>query len=773
MNSMNQFLASIHPALADLTSVPLVVFLVVVSLTLIFLVGYFIKGFQVFWQLQKVVRAVKLIQLAGVMPVPGEIGKHFKWEPLRHLWDVYAGTLHEVRGASSGGVVLIEMHSTVPAESIFTREVLVDSRLFDDFTRHLPGVLTGLGIIGTFAGLLDGLKHFDPSTTAKAVQGLGPLMVGVQHAFVASGVAITCAMLVVFLSRLVLAYLYRLVEQLTHSIDSLYKTGAGEKYLDRLVRASERNEANTAQLKDALVEDLNKMMTNLVDKQIAAHQAATHSLGEHIGQSITSAIAEPIKSMKEVMEATSRGNGEQVNSMLESLLTGFMAKLEDTFGSQMRGINEQMKSSMDSMSTVQASLQGLLTDITLINEHAAKQMNGTLEETMRKAADNQQLLTDQMREFVQDFRNLIVAEQNKSTQVLDDAVMKVMSEVTTAMVNLEGHRKNAAEEESDRNNKLGAATTDLVGGLASQVGITLGRVTEQVNGTLEAAMKKSADNQQLLTDQMREFVQDFRKLVSDEQNKSRQIMDEAVMKVLGEVATAMGNLDELRKNASAEESDRNNKLGAATTGLLGGLTTQVETLLSSVTEQVNKTQQNIDALGQVSLRAIDGMNQGALTMGTAAQRFESAGSSVTTVFDRSTSVAEKMHVTATSLQSAATAVQRGFEQYDSTRKIVDAQVASLMGLIESAKKESGVSQELLASMKASAEAMKRAEADARDHLDSVNDALKKAFTDFGNSLVSQVKNSIAETDRHLAQGAGHLNGVVQELATAVQRMKRA
>jgi len=667
MNSSTQFLESIHPALANLSGVPLVVFLLVVTLTLVFLIGYAIKGSQVLWQLRKVVNEVRAIQLTGVAPAPGDIGKYFEWEPLRHLWDVYAGTLHEVRSAASGDRALLEMHATVPAESIFTREVLVDSRLFDDFTRHLPGVLTGLGIIGTFAGLLDGLKRFDPSTTAKAVEGLGPLMSGVQHAFVASGMAIGCAMLVVFLSRLVLAYLYRLVEQLTHSIDSLYKTGAGEKYLDRLVRASERNEANTAQLKDALVEDLNKMMTNLVDKQIAAQQAATHSLGEHIGQSITTAIAEPIKSMKEAMEMTSRGNGEQVNSMLETLLTGFMAKLEDTFGSQMRGINEQMQRSMDSMATVQTSLQGLLADIKQTNEHASKQMSGTLEE----------------------------------------------------------------------------------------------------------AMKKAADNQQLLTDQMREFVQDFRKLVTEEQNKSKQVMDEAVMKVLGEVATAMGNLEGLRKDSAAEETGRNEKLGNATKELVGGLTTQVETLLGSVTEQVSKTQQNIDALGQVSLRAIDGMNQGALSMGTAAQKFETAGTAVTTVFDRSTSVAEKLTATASSLQAAATAVQRGFEQYDSTRNTVDAQVASLMGLIEAAKKEAGVSQELVASMKASAEAMKRAEGEAREHLEKVNDALVKAFTDFGNSLVSQVKASIAETDRHLAQGTGHLNGVVQELATAVQRMKRA
>lgn len=667
MNWISKALGDIHPSLSSLQNVPLYIFLIVVALTFFFLVGYAIKGTQVWWQLWSAVRAVQSLRSGKAAPRPEEVGKAFRWEPLKHLWEEYADTLHELRKASSGGVVLTEVRATVPAESMFTREVLVDGRLFDDFTKHLPGVLTGLGIIGTFAGLLDGLGKFDPSTTAKAVEGLGPLMNGVQHAFVASGMAIACAMGVVFISRLTLAYLYRLVEHLTHGIDSLYSTGAGEEYLARLVSSSEQNAASTAQLKDALVEDLNKMMTNLVERQIAAQQTVTQSLGDRIGESISSALAEPMKRVSDAMEQTSRANGEQVNSMLETVLTGFMAKLEDTFGGQMRGINEQMQRSMDSMAAVQASLQGLLSDIKITNEHAANQMSGTLED----------------------------------------------------------------------------------------------------------AMKKAADNQQLLTDQMREFVQDFRKLVNEEQNKSKQAMDDTVMKVLGEVALAMERLEDVRKVAATEESGRNTRLADQTGQLVGGLSTQVEALLSAVSEQVNKTQTNIDALGQVSLRAIDGMNQGALTMGSAAQRFETAGGAVTTVFDRSSKVADTLATTATSLQAASTAVQRGFEQYDSTRRTVDAQVASLMGLIEAAKAEAGVSQELVANIKASAEAMRQSEAESRDHLDKVNAALVKAFTDFGSAMVSQVKSTIAETDRHLAQGTGHLNGVVQELASAVHRMKQA
>lgn len=669
MNQLSKALGEVHPSLASLYGLPLYVFLLVAALTLAFLVGYAIKGTQVWWQLRFAIKAVRNLRAAGPAPDPQQVSPAFQKEPLKHLWDEYADTLHELRKAGSGQVALTEFRATVPAEAMFTKEVLVDGRMFDEFTRHLPGVLTGLGIIGTFAGLLGGLDKFkvDPEKIQNTVNGLGPLLEGVQHAFVASGAAIACAMLVVFISRFTVAYFYRLVEHLTTGIDSLYRTGAGEEYLARLVKSSEQSAATTAQLKDALVEDLHKMMTNLVDRQIAAHEANSLALGRHIGETISTAIAEPMKRVGDAMEVTARGNGDQVNSMLETLLTGFMAKLEDTFGGQMRGINEQMQRSMDSMAAVQSSLQALLADIKRTNEQAASQMSGTLED----------------------------------------------------------------------------------------------------------AMKKAADNQQLLTDQMREFVQDFRRLVTEEQNKSKQAMDEAVMKVLGEVATAMEGLESVRKASAEEESGRNDRLATQTNQLVGGLTMQVETLLGAVSDQVTKTQRNIDALGDVSLRAIDGMNQGALTMGSAAQRFETAGSSLAGAVDRSTELADTLASTAASLQAASAAVQRGFEQYDSTRETVDTQVAALMGLIESVKKEAGVSQELVNSIRSSAEAMRQSEAEARSHLDQVNAALVKAFSDFGNSLVSQVKSTIAETDRHLAQGTGHLNGVVQELANAVQRMKRA
>jgi hypothetical protein len=326
-------------------------------------------------------------------------------------------------------------------------------------------------------------------------------------------------MLVVFFSRYLVALLNAKVELLCDLIDSLYKSGAGEEYLQRLVESSEKSEVHAAQLKDALVEDLTRLMTNLTERQIQAQISAGLQIGETVGRSIADSIAEPMQRVREVMENNAAGNSAQVNTMLETMLTGFMAKLEDTFGGQINGINEQMQRSMAAMGSVQASLQALVQDIQKANENAATQM-------------------------------------------------------------------------SDK---------------------------------LAAAMQTASDNQQQLTQQMTQFVTDFRSLVAEEQSKSKDAMNETIAGLLSEVGKSIASMEATRKSASQEDANRNKVLTDQTGQMVSGLSANVEELLRAVSDQILKTQESINAIRDVSMRAVDGMNQGALTMGSAAQRFETAG----------------------------------------------------------------------------------------------------------------------------------------------------
>jgi hypothetical protein len=219
----------------------------------------------------------------------------------------------------------------------------------------------------------------------------------VAHAFTASAIAIGCAMVVLFISRLTLAIFYQQVESLNHTIDALYATGAGEEYLSRLVHSSEMSVAHAAQQKNALVEDLTKLLNDAVDRQIAAQIDSSRLLGRHITEAMNSSLSEPIKRISEAIEVTCRGNTRLVNGRLEGLLTGLVARFEHTRGRPVRGGNE----------------------------HAAGSV----------AVD--EAMSDKMREFVKDLRKLVTDEQRKSQRTTDGAIAAVLQPLATALADLE------------------------------------------------------------------------------------------------------------------------------------------------------------------------------------------------------------------------------------------------------------------------------------------------------------------------------------------------
>lgn len=170
------------------------------------------------------------------------------------VWHTYGRSiktpLHIQREERDGQLTIIATRATAPAELYFNSQFVVDSRLRTEFFKHLPGLFTGIGIIGTFSGLIEGLRQFQVSENAATVRdSLQSLMHLVGEAFLVSAAAIGAAMVVTFIEKLLLASLYRRTEEIAHDIDARFDSGAGEEYLSRLVRASEDSASQSKILK--------------------------------------------------------------------------------------------------------------------------------------------------------------------------------------------------------------------------------------------------------------------------------------------------------------------------------------------------------------------------------------------------------------------------------------------------------------------------------------------------------------------------------------------
>jgi ElaB/YqjD/DUF883 family membrane-anchored ribosome-binding protein len=390
-------------------------------------------------------------------------------------------------------------------------------------------------------------------------------------------------------------------------------------------------------------------------------------LSNQIAGAIKESLQGPMEDLKDVVAKASGEQSGAVSGMLENLLSAFMAKIDETFGSQIQNINTAIQKSSDSMMMVQEAMAKLITDISGAGQKAASEMSAKMEESMTRSALAQEQMNQQLRSFVEELRNLILEQQNKTKQAMDETMQKILAELEKSISIV------SAEREAQANN----------------------------------------------------------------------------------------------------DKDRAKRLVEETQGIYSSLSDNVIQLMDQVKDAANKTEENIRAIQNVATGAISGMNDGALVMKEAAVKFTTAGDSVSNVFDKSRVVTEQLEQTATTLQLASATVRTAFEKYDSTRESVQNYVLQLQGMVENAKKEAGLSSQMLSDLERILAALQAAERQSTDYLNQVNSVLEGSFQKFGQEMVAQVEALKTSSDTLLTGSLSALEGAVQSMLMSVAKLKKS
>ena len=163
---------------------------------------------------------------------------------LAQVWREYSLALESLQQLeSSAATTAGKWQASSHADLYFTEQALVDTPLHSNFYKHIPGILTGVGIIGTFTGLIAGLVGFDVSNPERVQAELTQLVQTVGHAFLVSALAITLAMVFTWIEKSVLTGRYRQVEELQQVLDTLFTAQGGTQFVERLTLATEMQAA--------------------------------------------------------------------------------------------------------------------------------------------------------------------------------------------------------------------------------------------------------------------------------------------------------------------------------------------------------------------------------------------------------------------------------------------------------------------------------------------------------------------------------------------------
>ena len=411
---------------------------------------------------------------------------------LSHMWGEYAKTLHPQRAnADNGQSQIVRWRATSLAETFFTEQALVDARLKTEYYKHVPGILTGLGIIGTFAGLIIGLVRFKVQELNEVQAQLGQLIESVWHAFIVSAFAIALAMLITWKEKSEVAARYRQVEKLRELIDSLFQSGAGEEYLERLVTAAENSATQAAHIKDALVADLKEVLTTLTKQQIEAQARHTGQMSVDVGKAIADSLAPPMEAITKAIQGVSANQGDAVHQLLTDVLTAFSDKMENMFGGQMQGMSDLLRETSESMKSTALQFSQLAANMDAAGNKTVDAMAEKLTKALEGMEARQQIMNTQMASFVDQIRASVGESQSESSRKLQEVLTSVGDQVAGVVAALRKQAEESAESQGQRQQDFQNATGAAIGSLSEQMERLLAQSVE-TNRSLQDTVTKLA-----------------------------------------------------------------------------------------------------------------------------------------------------------------------------------------------------------------------------------------------------------------------------------------
>jgi methyl-accepting chemotaxis protein len=290
--------------------------------------------------------------------------------------------IHVPKQDGSDDVVL---RRSLDAEEIFTDDRFAPGLSSNRIFQSLPGILTGLGVLGTFVGLQIGIGGLDLQDLKKLESSIVPLIQGCAVAFSTSVWGVGASLLFSLLEKLMEGFALGGVRKLQQRVDALIPRYVPEEAMAELAQSSKQSEFI---LKGLAVEIGGQM-------QVAVREG----IAETLRQEITSAAEKVVEAIQKAFGQHAEGLGKDSAKVIAEALSEELLKITNSINTLTESVEILRKSTETSGNTVNNAVDKLNaheTVITSMAEASAKikqaadsfaAMNGTLETSASRNKD--------------------------------------------------------------------------------------------------------------------------------------------------------------------------------------------------------------------------------------------------------------------------------------------------------------------------------------------------------------------------------------------------
>jgi ABC-type transporter Mla subunit MlaD len=422
-----------------------------------------------------------------------------KNKKIGHLWQEFSETVVKTKGDEDN----FKIYNTVDANRLFNFDTLVKTNLNIRFYNALPGILTGLGLLGTFIGITVGLSGMPgaEATSSELKDGITKLLSGARLAFSTSVWGIILSLAFNAIEKYYVKSIGDKVRSLQSEIDSLFTKAVTE---DILLKSFQQNKRQT--------EELRKFNNDLVFR-------IGDALDEAVAKNFTPVFEELLGAVEELREVKQESATEAISELAEEFKTAMTA-----------GANQQI----DQMSSTLQETAELLND--------ANQKTARDQEMMKQMLDDH---LSSFKENIDSIMNDLAQQQQTNNQELQESMESVLEKIDYGMQRTDKHFENLMDETQQSVNENLNGVRELFEQLSSDF-------SEKIE-SLTARYDKERDSLERILDKVDDQIQSF--------SQSVESMDGVSIKIKEIVPRIERTSNSLAKSVSNFSESQEDMLG--------------------------------------------------------------------------------------------------------------------------------------------------------------------------------------------------------------------
>ncbi|MBU1000952.1 MAG: anti-phage defense ZorAB system ZorA [Proteobacteria bacterium] len=456
---MTEFdLGSLWPSFATLvhgeTLTPAGLSALFVMITIVcFLVFLFLTGYQLFQArrqysfYRKLVNGKQASELVAsrrdILSEASATERKNKWH---ELWNEFDETLVEVGD---------QLKNTSEASIFFNASTLAGGLVGNRLLAAGTGIITGLGVLGTFVGLQLGLKSlvFD-SGTDTLMQGIQQLVGGASIAFITSVWGVLLSLIYNLIEKWFEHHVRNRISRLQAQIDELFQRFSPSEILRDI-----RDDGHESRIVlQGLAERIGNSMQEAVRTMSGSIQ---HGLEESMRNVLTPAVDKLVASSEAMSSRQAQGSEEALRTLIEE----FVEKVGKEGNEQRVALNGASSDVRTALQDMSVGLTGFLD--TLERQQAGlcdeqDKRNQTLQGNFSAAIEQQKKMVEHVQSLFEDQTKATgsLIEQGQSLGVNVQQANQSMDKISEHMVRVTQNLEIASGHLENTSDTLGVAIVD-------------------------------------------------------------------------------------------------------------------------------------------------------------------------------------------------------------------------------------------------------------------------------------------------------------------------